>query len=111
MIVLRDLLVFDKRYFKQFLTSEEGIATNILSDRLDRLESSGLITKSKDTDKLSQNVYTPTQKGRDLIPTMTEMMKWSALYDKDCPAIKKAKEKGLESPAVLIDEFMSHLKK
>ncbi len=109
LLVFRDLLIFKKRHFKEFISSKEGVATNILSDRLVKLESYGIITKTKDAKKHSQNIYTLTTKGRDLAPTITEMMKWSAKYDKQCPAINNAKEQGLESPSALIDELMSHL--
>ncbi|MFT4532497.1 MAG: DNA-binding HxlR family transcriptional regulator [Candidatus Saccharimonadales bacterium] len=85
MVVLRDLLIARKSYFQEFLDSDEGIATNILSDRLAKLEQNGLIDKTQDPSKKSRNIYTPTHKSRDLLPVFIEMSKWSAVYDSDSP--------------------------
>ena len=46
LLVLRDLFVFKKSRFEQFLDSPEKIATNILTDRLQRLEKAGLVTQA-----------------------------------------------------------------
>lgn len=78
-LVIRDL-VEGKRFYKDFLGSKEGIATNILSDRLKKLEQNGLIT-SRIYEKLrTQKEYLLTEKGKDLIPVMVEMMVWSSRY-------------------------------
>jgi DNA-binding HxlR family transcriptional regulator len=45
LLVMRDVLLFDKRRFADFLASPEGIATNVLADRLDRLEQCGLLKR------------------------------------------------------------------
>ncbi|HEV2281813.1 MAG TPA: winged helix-turn-helix transcriptional regulator [bacterium] len=63
------------------LGSEEGISTNILADRLVRLEQRGLITKSDDPGDKRQFRYSPTQKALDLLPIIYEMGRWSAKYD------------------------------
>lgn len=78
-LVIRDL-VEGKRFYKDFLGSKEGIATNILSDRLKKLEQNGLIT-SRIYEKLrTQKEYLLTEKGKDLIPVLVEMMVWSSRY-------------------------------
>ncbi|MEO0474234.1 MAG: helix-turn-helix domain-containing protein, partial [Bacteroidota bacterium] len=60
-----------------FRNSKEGIASNILADRLKKLESHGFIT-SKVYDPLkTQKEYSLTEKGKDLIPVMVELMLWS----------------------------------
>lgn len=62
------------------LKLEKGIATNILSDRLKKLEQNGII-ESKVYEKLkTKKEYTLTQKGRHLIPVLLEMIAWSAQY-------------------------------
>ena len=81
LLVLRDLLFMGKRCYREFLASEEGIATNILADRLRRLEVAGLMTKSRDRKSRRQYVYTPTRKGLDLLPVLMEIVRWSARYD------------------------------
>ena len=80
LLVIRDLVFEGKRFYKEFLQSKEGIATNVLSDRLKRLESAGILT-SKVYEKLkTQKVYSLTQRGIDLIPILLEIILWSAKY-------------------------------
>ncbi len=80
-LIIRDLAFKKKKFYKDFLNAGEGIATNILSDRLKRLESIGVI-KSKVFEKLkTQKEYSLTEKGKDLIPVLVEVILWSAKYD------------------------------
>lgn len=79
LLVVRDLIQ-GKKFYKDFRGSKEGIATNILSDRLKKLENNGII-ESKVYEKLkTQKVYSLTEKGKDLIPIIVEMMLWSNRY-------------------------------
>lgn len=80
-LIIRDLAFPGKKFYKDFLGSDEGIATNILSDRLKRLEAIGVI-QSKTYEKLkTKKEYSLTQKGKDLIPILIEIILWSADYD------------------------------
>lgn len=81
LLVLRDLLIVSKSTFKEFLQSEEGIATNILSDRLSRLECAGLITRAAHPADKRHAVYTPTEAGRKLLPVLVEVAYWGATHD------------------------------
>ncbi|MBI3851472.1 MAG: helix-turn-helix transcriptional regulator [Verrucomicrobia bacterium] len=81
LLLLRDLLFKDKRHYSELLAAEEGISTNILSERLARLEAEGLIAKSRDQSNRRQFIYSPTQKGLDLLPALLEISLWSAKYD------------------------------
>src|SRR6266536_437853 len=81
LLVLRDLLFKDKRRYGEFLAADEGISTNILSERLARLEAEGLISKSRDKTNRRQFIYAPTQKGLDLLPAILEISLWSAKND------------------------------
>ncbi|PWJ42638.1 winged helix-turn-helix transcriptional regulator [Sediminitomix flava] len=82
LLVIRDLIQ-GKKFYKDFLSSKEGIATNILSNRLKQLESNGVIT-SKVYEKLrTKKEYSLTEKGLDLIPIIVEMMVWSNKYQAD----------------------------
>lgn len=80
LLIVRDLLFKEKRTSGEFLTSAEGISTNILAERLRRLEEAGIITSAAAADRRS-TVYCLTQKGKDLLPIMLEMTAWSAKYD------------------------------
>ena len=81
LLVLRDLFFKGKKRYSEFLAAEEGIATNVLSERLARLEAEGLITKSRDKENRRQYIYAPTPKGLDLLPAILEICCWSAKYD------------------------------
>ena len=81
LIVLRDLIFKGKRFYGDFLKSPESISTNILADRLNRMEAEGLINKQRDTANQTRYIYTLTQKGKDLIPLLLEMIIWSSQYD------------------------------
>jgi len=78
-LIIRDL-VEGKQFYKDFLNSKEGIATNILSDRLKKLEGNGLI-ESRVYEKLkTRKAYSLTPKGKDLIPVLVELIVWSDTY-------------------------------
>ncbi len=81
LLVIRDLMFKGKRYYSDFLTSDEKISTNILADRLQKLDNNGVITKSTDPDNASKFIYSLTEKGLALLPAMVEMTAWSAEYD------------------------------
>jgi DNA-binding HxlR family transcriptional regulator len=78
LLILRDLLFTGKRTYGEFLASEERIATNVLAARLKSLENAGLIRAEGE----ARNVrYSLTKMGLDLLPTLLEMIAWSAQYD------------------------------
>ena len=81
LLIVRDMVFVGKRYFKEFLVSDEGIASNILADRLQRLEATGIITKRSDPDSGRQVLYSLTEKGIALIPILVELVCWGALFD------------------------------
>jgi DNA-binding HxlR family transcriptional regulator len=81
LLVMRDLLFRNKLHYRDFLASEEGIATNILADRLAKLEQAGLIEKTDDDRRSGKQAYSATAKGTDLIPLLLQMMLWSAEHN------------------------------
>jgi DNA-binding HxlR family transcriptional regulator len=80
LVVMRDLLFQEKRHYGEFHASEEGVATNILADRLERLESAGLIRKTGGDPRSGKQSYAATARGKDLIPVLLEMILWSAKH-------------------------------
>lgn len=88
LLILRDMLLFKEKHFKDF-AHYEGIATNVLSDRLTRLEKAGVITKRRDDVLKNQNIYEPTSKGHAMLPMLVEMMLWGLRYDAQTPASKQ----------------------
>jgi DNA-binding HxlR family transcriptional regulator len=85
-LIVRDLMFKGNHYYGEFLQMEEKIATNILADRLVLLEAAGIVTKTADEKHGSKQVYKLTQKGIDLLPALTEIILWSAKYDKQTAA-------------------------
>lgn len=81
LLIIRDLLFKQKKYYSDFLTSAEKISTNILADRLTKLEAEGIISKSPDPQHNSKYIYRLTPKGQDLTPLIIEMTVWSSVYD------------------------------
>lgn len=81
LLIIRDLMVRAYRTFKEFQQSGEGIATNILADRLKRLEAAGIIEAyTENTDGRKVN-YRLTEKGIDLAPVLLELLIWGARHE------------------------------
>ena len=81
LLILRDMMLRGFRSYKEFLESYEGIATNILADRLRRLEAYGIITMQPDPSDGRKLIYSLTAKGLDLAPVLTEMVLWAARHE------------------------------
>jgi DNA-binding HxlR family transcriptional regulator len=83
LIVIRDMLVAGKRHYGEFLESPERIASNILADRLKRLEDVGIVSKEADPANQSKFIYNLTPKGVDLIPLFLEVVLWGTKHGTD----------------------------
>ena len=81
LLILRDIILKDKRFYKEFASSDEGIATNILSNRLAMLEDNGFLLKNRDPEDRKRYIYSPTEKGLDLLPIIIATMRWSDKYN------------------------------
>jgi len=80
LLIVRDMLLFQKKTFKEFVTSDEKVATNLLSSRLKMLESLRIITKQKLSSNKKENIYLLTEKGIELAPLIMELVLWSDKY-------------------------------
>lgn len=76
LVVLRDLLFFDKTKFEELLASPENISSSVLTDRLHKLEKACLIEKAPYSTHRLRMSYTPTERGRTLTPVLNEIVKW-----------------------------------
>jgi DNA-binding HxlR family transcriptional regulator len=81
LLIIRDLMVRGFRTFREFQRSGEGIATNILANRLRKLETSGIITSEKGVDDKRKVNYRLTEKGIDLAPVLLELLIWGARHE------------------------------
>lgn len=77
LIVIRDMMFGNRRHFRELLTrSEEGIASNILADRLKRLTEKGLITRADDPSHKQKALYSLTEMAIGLVPLFAQMGAW-----------------------------------
>lgn len=77
LIVIRDLMFGNRRHFRQLLVqSEEGIASNVLADRLRRLEAAGLVSRRDDPSHKQKAIYSLTEAAIDLVPLLAHMGAW-----------------------------------
>ena len=81
LLIIRDLMFKGGTTYTDCLRAEEGIATNVLADRLVRLEEDEIIEKDAGGEGRSAGRYRLTAKGIDLLPVMLDIIDWSAKHD------------------------------
>ena len=80
LLVVRDLIFMGKRLYSELIQSPEGLPSNILADRLKRLEKAGLVTKKPYQRHPVRYEYHVTAQARDLIPVFKAMARWANKY-------------------------------
>jgi DNA-binding HxlR family transcriptional regulator len=81
LLIIRDMIFGNRRHFRELLTkSEEGIASNILADRLKTLVERGIITKADDPRHKQRAIYSLTEQGIELLPVLAQMAVWGRKY-------------------------------
>jgi DNA-binding HxlR family transcriptional regulator len=81
LLIIRDMMLRGFCTYKQFMECYEGIATNILADRLRKLMAYGIIAAQPDPADGRKLIYSLTAKGIDLAPVLTEMVLWAAAHE------------------------------
>lgn len=99
LLVVRDAMFFGKRRFGEFARSTDGIPTNILADRLRRLEESGILERIPYRKRPPRYEYRLTRKGKELFPVLREMALWAGRH---IPGAAKAPPGFLERAAASI---------
>lgn len=89
LLILRDILFFGKRHFSEFSESREGIATNILSNRLASLVHNGFLVKESDAFNKQRNNYIPTKKAEGLKPVLLSIVDWAIEHEEGVWDIRK----------------------
>jgi DNA-binding HxlR family transcriptional regulator len=82
LLIIRDMMLLGRATFKEFLGSYERPATNILADRLRKLEAYGIIRPERHPTDGRKLIYRLTPKGMDLAPVLTEMVLWAGRHEK-----------------------------
>ncbi len=107
LLVMRDLLVRRKRHFREMMASDEGIASNILTLRLKKLEAWGLVERRPDPENRRQVIYSLTAKGIDLAPVLVEIAIWSAKHDSNTKVNKSYIRRARQDRAALAQETIA----
>lgn len=77
LLVIRDMMFGNRRHFRELLTgSDEGIASNILADRLQRLVEQGLVSRRPDPSHKQKVIYSLTEPAIQLVPVMAALGSW-----------------------------------
>jgi len=81
LLIIRDMMFGNRRHFRELLTkSDEGIASNILADRLKTLLAEGIISREDDPSHKQKGIYSLTEKGIELLPVVAQMAGWGYKY-------------------------------
>lgn len=111
LMIIRDMIFHNRRHFRELLqNSEEGIASNILADRLKSMLEQGVITKAEDPSHKQKVIYSLTERGIELLPVLVQMMGWGHRY---LPVSKQhgiAAEVIIEGGPKMLKRFMAELR-
>lgn len=110
LLIIRDIMLGDKRHFREMLQSEEKISSNILTNRLAMLEAQGVITKKSDDSHKQKFIYSLTTKGIDLLPVITSMATWSLKYEAVDALSSQHTQALVDGGDSLLQTFMEDLK-
>jgi DNA-binding HxlR family transcriptional regulator len=81
LMIIRDMIFGNRRHFRELLqNSEEGIASNILADRLKTMLEQGIISKADDPSHKQKVIYSLTERGIELLPVLVQMAGWGQRY-------------------------------
>lgn len=111
LILIRDIMFGNRRHFRELLArSNEGIASNILADRLKRLVAHGILSKRDDPTHKQKAVYSLTEKGIELLPLLVQMGAWGRRYLPTTPELAIRQELMEQGGPGLCEDFMAELR-
>jgi DNA-binding HxlR family transcriptional regulator len=111
LIVIRDIMFGNRRHFRELLNgSEEGIASNILADRLKRLVESGLLTRADDPSHKQKAIYSLTERAIQLVPLLAHMGAWGRRHLPVSHELSVRAQLLEEGGTELWDDFMDELR-
>lgn len=111
LIVIRDIMFGNRRHYRNLLNnSEEGIASNILADRLKKLVDAGLLTTSADPSHRQKTVYSLTEPAIQLVPLLAQMGAWGRRFTPATPELSIRAQLLEEGGPELWEAFMAELR-
>ena len=108
LLIIRDFVFNDYRHFNQ-LVKKEGIATNILQNRLNRLLDHRIIFKEQDPTNASAIRYSLTEKGIELLPILLEVFRWGANHLPQTNADEEMLQRTNNQMGLLLTEISERL--
>ncbi|WP_350274876.1 helix-turn-helix domain-containing protein [Kribbella sp. HUAS MG21] len=110
MLVLRDIIFGDRRFFRALLTgSPEGIASNILADRLVRLVEAGILTRG--TAARGQRArYSLTEAGIQTLPILYALGNWGLDWRSGSPELRVRQQLMRDGGPAFLEELMDELR-
>ena len=110
LLVLRDIMFGNRRHFRELLAgSQEGIASNILADRLKRLVDAGLLTRG-DARPGQRATYSLTEPAIQLLPVLAELGAWGVRHRTTTPKLRVRAEVLAEGGREMWEQFMDELR-
>ncbi|WP_116200349.1 winged helix-turn-helix transcriptional regulator [Amycolatopsis circi] len=110
LLVLRDIMFGDRRHFRQLQSqSEEGIASNILADRLRTLTEAGLLTRDS-AGRGQRATYSLTEAAIQLVPVLVQLGSWGLRHRPTTPELRVRAELLEAGGPPLWEEFMAELR-
>ena len=111
LIVIRDIVFGNRRHFRELLAnSEEGIASNILADRLKRLVAEGVLTRTADPAHKQKAIYSLTERGIELLPVLVALGTWGRRHLPVTPELAIRQQVMEEGGPALVADFMAELR-
>ena len=111
LLIIRDMMFGNRRHFRALLTeSEEGIASNILADRLQRLTALGMITSAPDPRHKQRMVLSLTEPAIQLVPVLAHLGAWGRRHLPVTRELAIRAELLERGGPPLWDEFMDELR-
>ena len=111
LIVIRDLMFGNARHFRELLTrSKEGIASNILADRLRRLEAAGLVSRRDDPSHKQKSIYSLTEASIELVPLLAHLGAWGLRHTPASPELSIRAQLLETGGPPLWSDFMAELR-
>ena len=111
LLVIRDMMFGNRRHFGELLAgSDEGIASNILADRLRRLTDQGLVSRAPDPSHKQKVLYSLTEPAIQLVPVIAQLGAWGRRHLPTTPELAIRAELLERGGPELWDEFMDELR-
>lgn len=111
LIVIRDIMFGNRRHYRELLShSEEGIASNILADRLKKLMERGLLTRADDPSHKQKAIYSLTEPAIQLLPVLAQIGAWGRRHLPTTPELAIRAQLLEEGGPLLWDAFMDELR-